>query len=159
MSSSVSPNNNSPSLTPAIPIKSQAQQQQASSSFFDKFSTSSSNRTIPNEPPNRPTQPKDFSVPPAAPTKKLWVSDDKVSICMCCKETRFSMVTRRHHCRRCGRVVCNPCSQYLTTIKNRPERTCKDCYQHLRSSQVTTPTTPRPEPTVTPAKKFDSFRP
>ena len=39
---------------------------------------------------------------------------------------------RRHHCRRCGRVVCGVCSAQQMSIDGyeRPQRTCNDCYNH-----------------------------
>ncbi len=154
LSSSTSPTNYSASVSNSIPIKSHQPAPTSSSSlFYDYLSSSLSNRSNPNE---TAKQSADFAVPPAVPSKKLWISDDKVSVCMCCNETQFSMFNRRHHCRRCGRVVCQPCSQHETVIKNRRQRTCKDCYQQLQNSP--TPTNPRPE-TTNPTKKFDNFRP
>jgi hypothetical protein len=76
----------------------------------------------------------EFIIPVTAPPKQLWVSDRETSVCMCCNETQFSMFNRRHHCRRCGRVVCKPCSQHVTVIKERLERTCKDCYQQMQTN-------------------------
>lgn len=38
-----------------------------------------------------------------------WVSDSKARACQICVK-RFGMVSRRHHCRHCGRVVCSMCS-------------------------------------------------
>lgn len=51
-----------------------------------------------------------FIIPDEVPTKKNWVLNNEVVECMCCKKTTFSMFNRRHHCRRCGRVVCYYCS-------------------------------------------------
>jgi hypothetical protein len=154
---------NSPPISNSIPIKSQQQQSQTSSSLFDYFSTSFSNRFNVNEqnpttkPSAQPPPSTEFSVPVAAPSKKSWISDDEVSICMCCNETQFSMFNRRHHCRRCGRVVCKPCSQHMTVIKDRLVRTCKECYQYLKNNPTTT-TNSRAE-TTNQAKKFENFRP
>ena len=75
---------------------------------------------------------------------------------MCCNEALFSMFNRRHHCRRCGRVVCKACSQQMTIIKDRLERTCKDCYQYMQTNPVPT-INPRPEPTSS-AKKLENLR-
>jgi len=38
-----------------------------------------------------------------------WVPDISVSACMLCRAD-FSFWIRRHHCRRCGAVVCDSCS-------------------------------------------------
>lgn len=53
---------------------------------------------------------KEFIVPENVPSKEEWVANDEVSECMCCRQINFSMFNRRHHCRRCGRVVCYNCS-------------------------------------------------
>lgn len=53
---------------------------------------------------------KQFIMPEEVPNKEDWVSNDEVVECMCCQKTAFSMFNRRHHCRRCGRVVCYYCS-------------------------------------------------
>jgi hypothetical protein len=45
----------------------------------------------------------------------LWQPDNEVSECPICKR-QFSFLFRRHHCRKCGRVVCNECSPHRITI-------------------------------------------
>lgn len=40
-----------------------------------------------------------------------WIPDKATDICMRCTHTRFSALTRRHHCRKCGFVVCAECSR------------------------------------------------
>ena len=97
-------------------------------------------------------------MPLAAPSRKLWISDDEVAVCMCCNEVQFSMFHRRHHCRRCGRVVCKPCSQHVTMIKDRPERTCKDCYQFMQNNPISITNTPQKE-TNNLTKKIENLRP
>lgn len=54
--------------------------------------------------------------------------------CECCG-VKFTMVKRRHHCRRCGHCVCVECAPKANTrpipewdIKD-PVRHCKDCFQ------------------------------
>ncbi|KAK4542877.1 hypothetical protein LTR36_006066 [Oleoguttula mirabilis] len=44
-----------------------------------------------------------------------WQSDAEVSRCPVCK-TEFSFWYRKHHCRKCGRVVCSACSPHRITI-------------------------------------------
>ncbi len=45
-----------------------------------------------------------------------------------------SSATRRHHCRRCGRLVCSKCSPYKIELLNAVsgkkdrERVCEDCH-------------------------------
>lgn len=38
-----------------------------------------------------------------------WIPDTAVKGCMVCG-TKFTLLNRRHHCRRCGACVCAPCS-------------------------------------------------
>ncbi|KAF7190484.1 Zinc finger FYVE domain-containing protein 21, partial [Pseudocercospora fuligena] len=44
-----------------------------------------------------------------------WQPDNEVTKCPVC-DTEFSLLYRRHHCRKCGRVVCNRCSPHRITI-------------------------------------------
>lgn len=45
----------------------------------------------------------------------LWQPDDAVSNCFVCGN-QYSFFLRRHHCRRCGRVVCASCSPHRITL-------------------------------------------
>jgi hypothetical protein len=44
-----------------------------------------------------------------------WQPDYELSACSICGNA-FTFLTRRHHCRRCGRLVCGPCSPHRITI-------------------------------------------
>ncbi|KAH8841851.1 hypothetical protein MCOR27_004942 [Pyricularia oryzae] len=44
-----------------------------------------------------------------------WQPDAEVTICPICR-TQFGWLNRKHHCRKCGRVVCNSCSPHRITI-------------------------------------------
>ncbi|XP_075145264.1 zinc finger FYVE-type containing 26 spastizin [Haematobia irritans] len=72
-----------------------------------------------------------FQMPSQAPTREEWIRDEDASHCMCCRRTAFSMLMRRHHCRRCGRVVCFSCSTHRMRIPELYEdvevRVCNDC--------------------------------
>lgn len=72
-----------------------------------------------------------FIMPQQAPNKDHWIPDEEATHCMCCRRSAFTMLVRRHHCRRCGRVVCYACSAHRMVI---PElygdvevRACNDC--------------------------------
>ncbi|OTB14408.1 hypothetical protein K445DRAFT_138313 [Daldinia sp. EC12] len=56
--------------------------------------------------PERP--PQEFTLP-------RWQPDSEVTFCPICR-TQFSFFVRKHHCRKCGRVVCNACSPHRITI-------------------------------------------
>ncbi|KAK5647689.1 hypothetical protein RI129_002581 [Pyrocoelia pectoralis] len=81
---------------------------------------------------NFATTAKYFVMPEVVPTKSEWVENYEVTECMCCLQTTFSMFNRRHHCRRCGRVVCGTCSlkrMHVPTYENILVRVCLDCYE------------------------------
>uniref|UniRef100_A0A1A9WGU3 FYVE-type domain-containing protein n=1 Tax=Glossina brevipalpis TaxID=37001 RepID=A0A1A9WGU3_9MUSC len=74
-----------------------------------------------------------FQMPKHAPNRKEWVRDEEASHCMCCRRAAFTMLMRRHHCRRCGRVVCFACSLQRMRLPELYEdvevRICNDCYR------------------------------
>lgn len=76
-----------------------------------------------------------FQMPKDVPAKEQWIPDGDTSHCMCCRRQKFSLLTRRHHCRRCGRVVCSSCSQNRSTLESLYNvlmvRVCIDCYQQM----------------------------
>ena len=47
---------------------------------------------------------------PADSHAAVWVPDSEANTCMHCKKVQFTLVNRRHHCRKCGIVCCNDCS-------------------------------------------------
>jgi rabenosyn-5 len=56
---------------------------------------------------------------PADEQKKLlekqvvvWVNDGDVRLCPSCAKS-FNLTRRRHHCRLCGAIMCNGCSQFI----------------------------------------------
>lgn len=74
-----------------------------------------------------------FQIPPQAPTRDEWIPDESATHCMCCRRSAFTMLMRRHHCRRCGRVVCYACSTQRMAIPDLygdvEVRVCNDCYK------------------------------
>ena len=78
-------------------------------------------------------------------TKPVWVPDSMSKECMVCS-VKFTAFIRKHHCRRCGRVVCTTCSphrmapnpqaktgQYHSLDTKKMERVCKDCFKDMSS--------------------------
>ncbi|KAK3310167.1 FYVE zinc finger-domain-containing protein [Chaetomium strumarium] len=70
-----------------------------------------------------------------------WQPDSEVTYCPFCG-TQFSFFVRKHHCRKCGRVVCNACSPHRITIP----------YQYI----VRPPGTPPPIAHSAPLSLLDS---
>lgn len=92
----------------------------------------------------------------------VWQADDEVESCFICHKD-FTIFYRRHHCRKCGRVVCGTCSDtrtpyepgtYVVTPPSQifmesphvPHRTCDVCVEllavenSLRDSVITAST-------------------
>eukprot|EP00794_Sanderia_malayensis_P006103 gene6103-6807_t len=68
----------------------------------------------------------------------VWVKDEDVTMCMLCA-VRFSFLSRRHHCRSCGRIVCDNCSKYkarLAYTNNEVKRVCYVCHRKLNVDQT-----------------------
>lgn len=64
----------------------------------------------------------------------VWVPDSEANMCMHCKKVQFTLVNRRHHCRKCGVVCCNTCSSkrfLLPAQSSKPLRVCASCYDEL----------------------------
>ncbi|XP_022836030.1 pleckstrin homology domain-containing family F member 2 isoform X2 [Spodoptera litura] len=83
----------------------------------------------------------------------VWVPDNEASICMHCKKTQFTVLNRRHHCRKCGSVVCGPCSSKRYILRgqsDKPLRVCLQCYDELNRERAR-PTQPQPA-NITPVK-------
>ncbi|KAI8044157.1 zinc finger FYVE domain-containing protein 26 homolog [Drosophila gunungcola] len=76
-----------------------------------------------------------FVMPKQAPNRQQWTRDEEASHCMCCRRAAFTMLMRRHHCRRCGRVVCYACSTHRLKIPELYDelevRICNDCAASL----------------------------
>lgn len=63
-----------------------------------------------------------------------WIPDQASAICMRCA-SKFTKTLRRHHCRKCGFLVCGPCSRkraLITHIDSAKQlRVCRTCYFSL----------------------------
>eukprot|EP01114_Cavostelium_apophysatum_P020568 TRINITY_DN6934_c0_g1_i2.p1 TRINITY_DN6934_c0_g1~~TRINITY_DN6934_c0_g1_i2.p1 ORF type:complete len:939 (+),score=251.24 TRINITY_DN6934_c0_g1_i2:1960-4776(+) len=61
----------------------------------------------------------------------VWMHDNEANQCTLCGEG-FTVIKRRHHCRRCGRLVCGSCSENKVKLPNQgTSRVCDDCYEKL----------------------------
>nr|XP_046155518.1 FYVE, RhoGEF and PH domain-containing protein 6-like [Oncorhynchus gorbuscha] len=66
----------------------------------------------------------------------IWIPDLRATMCMVCT-CEFTLTWRRHHCRACGKVVCQTCSSskfYLEYLKNQPARVCDHCFVKLQEN-------------------------
>ena len=87
-----------------------------------------------------------------ARTPFFWIPDDVVTKCFACGST-FNFITRRHHCRLCGRVVCWSCSNQKHAIPSFMQpwcaiapnagaavsndvRLCDTCYVSVRDAKA-----------------------
>nr|KAF6368432.1 FYVE, RhoGEF and PH domain containing 6 [Myotis myotis] len=64
----------------------------------------------------------------------IWIPDTRATMCMICT-SEFTLTWRRHHCRACGKIVCQACSSNkcgLDYLKNQPARVCEYCFQELQ---------------------------
>ncbi|XP_017882170.1 RUN and FYVE domain-containing protein 2 isoform X4 [Ceratina calcarata] len=64
-----------------------------------------------------------------APT---WANDRLATRCKSCSR-EFNITRRKHHCRNCGEIFCNACSDNSTALPNstKPVRVCDECYVFL----------------------------
>ncbi|XP_062324940.1 zinc finger FYVE domain-containing protein 26 isoform X2 [Osmerus eperlanus] len=79
----------------------------------------------------RQRSPAQFQPPDKPPARRDWVPDPQQHVCMVCQRERFTMFNRRHHCRRCGRLVCQACSGRRMPVEGCTEeevRVCDQCY-------------------------------
>ena len=61
---------------------------------------------------------------------RRWVEDDSVDCCQKCRD-QFTMLVRRHHCRKCGGIFCYNCSNFTLILpsSSKPQRVCETCCQ------------------------------
>ncbi|CAL1677440.1 unnamed protein product [Lasius platythorax] len=67
----------------------------------------------------------------------FWVPDSDAPSCMLC-DIKFTVLKRRHHCRACGKVLCNKCCNMKYRLEyqgNIDSRVCVPCYHLLTKAE------------------------
>lgn len=75
---------------------------------------------------------------------QYWVKDEIVDHCYNCK-SYFSWMTRKHHCRSCGRIFCNKCSNFYIELPRNYIKFPKPIkqYMHQFKKKIAKPTKER----------------
>jgi hypothetical protein len=81
-----------------------------------------------------------FSILMTNPVPANWVPDDEGGGCSIC-HAEFSLTRRRHHCRKCGGLVCGSCSNHFMIIDTSesgapPVRVCDRCELQLSDARA-----------------------
>ena len=105
--------------------------------------------------------PAAFAATPGTPTSSTsgspipvtWMQDDHADSCVVCS-ARFGLVTRRHHCRFCGVVICSRCSKARV---HHPEhqakvRCCTTCVAAITTRRNEQALRPSPSPSSSPSE-------
>ena len=62
--------------------------------------------------------------------KARWRLNEEASVCSGCSKN-FTLILRRHHCRACGEIFCDACSQWKVTLPHKgyteKVRACQRC--------------------------------
>lgn len=63
---------------------------------------------------------------------QVWLKDKEATHCKLC-EKEFSLSKRKHHCRNCGEIFCNACSDNELPLPSSPKpvRVCDSCHALL----------------------------
>jgi hypothetical protein len=72
------------------------------------------------------------------PRRRPWMADEKVNKCLRCS-IEFGWFTRKHHCRECGNIFCDTCSQYRARASGytESERVCHQCWTNIKARNGT----------------------
>lgn len=69
----------------------------------------------------------------------VWAEDHATTLCAKC-EAKFTMFRRRHHCRCCGQIFCDPCTREARVIpaisRWRTVRCCEECAEAIDLTQA-----------------------
>ncbi|XP_072224619.1 pleckstrin homology domain-containing family F member 2-like [Leuresthes tenuis] len=81
---------------------------------------------------------QDGSHQPCSTFAVSWIPDQAAQKCLRCL-SKFTNTNRRHHCRKCGFLVCNKCSKKRGVIDHihptKLQRICKRCHQLIEEEE------------------------
>ncbi|OQR98596.1 hypothetical protein ACHHYP_08384 [Achlya hypogyna] len=77
-----------------------------------------------------------FSGDGVASPDVAWMANDESALCVICTAPFHTWTKRRHHCRLCGRLVCNDCSKHRAYVGGESKRTCRLCGDVLHMLQA-----------------------
>jgi len=92
----------------------------------------------------------------ASAAAPLWVKDSSTDTCPLCSK-KFTLLFRRHHCRQCGSICCDPCSKHRRILPaidaKEPVRVCDNCARgrHAAASITVSPLVSAVSPASSPA--------
>lgn len=92
---------------------------------------------IPGKPPEEADLRDYTDGVPLGSKAPIWIPDPRTTMCMICT-CEFTLTWRRHHCRACGKVVCQSCSSNkhgLEYLKNQLARVCDLCFPVLQQQK------------------------
>ena len=73
---------------------------------------------------------KEVEVKVAVVTRPVWMKDGDVEKCVNCEE-KFSLIRRKHHCRKCGKIYCKKCCDKKIVLEElgykEPVLVCNNC--------------------------------
>eukprot|EP01038_Epipyxis_sp_PR26KG_P012646 gene12646-16955_t len=82
-----------------------------------------------------------------ATTAAIWVQDSGSDVCSVC-EQKFTFFNRKHHCRKCGGLVCNEHSSHKEVIPHihasNKQRICDHCFHGVIKVTTSSSTTSSP---------------
>jgi hypothetical protein len=84
-----------------------------------------------------PPAPPVTTLPPDVSFRPPWQPDEQAGNCTGCS-AKFGLFKRRHHCRHCGRVFCDGCTNHQMKIPalsyDEPVRVCHPCHKTVEST-------------------------
>ncbi|KAM8973268.1 FYVE, RhoGEF and PH domain-containing protein 6 isoform 2-T2 [Pelodytes ibericus] len=103
-----------------------------------------------------PEEKEDCALGSKAP---IWIPDGRATMCMICT-SEFTLTWRRHHCRACGKIICQACStnkHSLEYMKNHLARVCDHCFHELqKQDSLSTPKSASPANHKSPSSALSS---